>query len=395
MIRQSAVVLGSVLALGCQPALQPAAKGDVLANRAYVVSLESDELTVIDLDRLEIIGRVPTGGVENHMAEPSFDLKKIYVNSSGTHETLVIDALDFKVLKRIPTGRHNTHLSTSRDGRLLAVMAEDEGSGAVSFIDTALDVEVKRLGGFFTPHFMRFAADGMGYVANIHAHHLSRVNLDSLEIEEHIALDGFQPPPAPTLAPEEGGFADAQIDPSGVLYAAHHATGKVLVYDTVKHQKQGEVPVGSGPWVAFAEHPFEGIPPNTLVTNLGDSTVSLLDNKLRGAPKLVATLPGDEEAYGVNFSPRAPEKAFVMNRVRKDVAVVDTVGKEVLTRIDVGGNTETAATTADGKYIVAAVSSADKVVVIDAVSNQVVKEFPNVGRYPWSVTIPRGQNYCH
>jgi len=33
--------------------------------------------------------------------------------------------------------------------------------------------------------------------------------------------------------------------------------------------------------------------------------------------------------------------------------------------------------------------------VIDAVTATVVKTFDNVGIYPWSVTIPMGQNYCH
>jgi YVTN family beta-propeller protein len=61
----------------------------------------------------------------------------------------------------------------------------------------------------------------------------------------------------------------------------------------------------------------------------------------------------------------------------------------------VGGNTETASTSADGRLIVAAVSGADKVVVIDAATNAILKTFSNVGKYPWSVTIPRGQNYCH
>jgi hypothetical protein len=41
------------------------------------------------------------------------------------------------------------------------------------------------------------------------------------------------------------------------------------------------------------------------------------------------------------------------------------------------------------------VSSANKVVVIDAVSNDIVKTFENIGSYPWTVTIPLGQNYCH
>jgi YVTN family beta-propeller protein len=385
----------AIAALGCASESSPAAvvvSQDALENRAYIVSLLSDELTVIDLTRLEIIARIPTGGVSNHMAELNADFTKVYVDSSDTDETVVVDATAFRVVKRIATGRHPTHVSLSRDGRLLAVM--DENEGAVSFIDTARDEEVKRLSGFHTPHFMRFSPEGrFGYVANIGAYHLTRVDLDSLEIESHIALDGFQGPPNATEAPDEGGFGDAQIDASGTLYAAHAATGRVLVYDTKSALKLPELLVGARPWIVFAEHPFADLPLRHLVPNFGDRTVSLIDGN--PAVSVVAALPGDEEAYGVNFSSQAPNKAFVMNRVRQDVAVVDTASGQISTRIPVGGNTETAATTADGKWIIVAVSSADRVVVIDAVTNEIVKTFENVGRYPWSVTIPRGQNYCH
>jgi len=48
-----------------------------------------------------------------------------------------------------------------------------------------------------------------------------------------------------------------------------------------------------------------------------------------------------------------------------------------------------------GAVVVATVSSANQVVVIDAQTDKIVKTFDNVGRYPWSVTIPLGQNYCH
>jgi YVTN family beta-propeller protein len=74
---------------------------------------------------------------------------------------------------------------------------------------------------------------------------------------------------------------------------------------------------------------------------------------------------------------------------------VDTASGDLLGRIPVAGNTETASTTPDGKMIVAAVSGADSVVVIDPETSAVKKTLTGVGKYPWSVTIPRGQNYCH
>jgi YVTN family beta-propeller protein len=389
-------VLVGLCAAGCGsdeglPSDGPGTRTENLVNRAYIVSRDSGELTVIDLSRLEIVARVPTGGISNHMAELNRDFTKLYIDSSETDESVVVDAKTLQVTKRIVTGKHPTHLSLSRDGRVLAIMNEDDNS--VSLIDPDRDVELKRLEGFHTPHFMRFSQDGrFAYVANIGAYHLTRVSMSSLAIDGHIALDGHQGPPNATAASDEGGFGDAQIDASGMLYAAHKASGRVLVYDTIQGQKRPDLKVGKQPWIAFAEHPFKDVPLKHLVPNFGDSTLSLIDGSV---PLVASSLPGDEEAYGVNFSSRAPNKAFVMNRIRKDIAVVDTARGEITTRIPVGGNTETASTTPDGKWIVATVSDANRVVVIDAETNAVVKTFENVGVYPWSVTIPGGQNYCH
>ncbi|PTL80197.1 hypothetical protein [Vitiosangium sp. GDMCC 1.1324] len=359
-----------------------------LKNRAYIVSRDSDELTVIDLDRLEIIGRIATQGRSNHMAELSKDFDRVVIDSSATDEAVVVDARRLEVTHRVRVGKHPTHLSLTRDGKYFAIMNEEENS--ISFLDSKTDAEVKRLSGFSIPHFMRFSRDGrFGYVANIGAHHLTRVDMEKLEVAGHIPLDGFD---SATPVKDEEGFADAQVDERGVLYAAHAATGRVLVYDTVAQRKLSEVKVGSRPWVAFAEHPFAGLPPRTLVPNFGNRTVSMLNTTEH---RVAATLPGDEEAYGVNFSSLAPDRAFVMNRVRQDVAVVDTTRGEIVERIPLDGNVEIASTTPDGRYIVAAVSSANQVAVIDVQTRKVVKVFEDVGLYPWSVTIPMGQNYCH
>ncbi len=384
MKRTESLAIALVLAAACGQRIDPA-----LAHRAYIVSHDSDELTVIDLDRMEIAGRVATGGVANHMAELSADLAKIYVDSEETDEAVVVDARTLRVASRIAVGRHPTHATLSKDGKLLAVVDEDEGQGgAVSFIDPSRDVEVKRLTGFFHPHFVRFAPDGTSaYVANIEGHHLTRLDLRTLTIDGTVALEGFD---SATVAPDEGGFADAQIDPRGILYAAHAATGRLLVYDTVHRVKQAEIAVGARPWIAYAEHPFAELPSRALTPNLGDQTVSVV----RGE-SVAGTVTGDQQSYGVNYSPLAPGKAFVMNRTRQDIAVVDTSTATIVGRIPVGGTTETASTTADGRFIVATVSSANQVVVIDARTNAIVKVFDRVGRYPWSVTIPYGQNYCH
>src|SRR4051812_20006357 len=142
-----------------QPAtLSANASATPLEHRAYVVSRDSDDLTVIDLDRLEILGGMKTCGEGDHMAELNADFSKIYVDSPGTHETIVVDARTLQITKRMNLGLETTHISLSKDGKMLGVVNEYDDT--VSFIDPVKDVEIKRLGGFFTPHFVRWAPDG-------------------------------------------------------------------------------------------------------------------------------------------------------------------------------------------------------------------------------------------
>ncbi|MDB4966503.1 MAG: hypothetical protein JWN44_2192 [Myxococcales bacterium] len=359
-----------------------------LADRAYIVSKNSDEVHAIDLTCMEVVGKVATGGQALHMLELNADFSKAYVDSEATNETIIFDARTLTVSKHLTTPRHPTHLSLTRDGKYFAVMAELDN--AVYFIDTATDEIVRTLPGFMTPHFARMSLDGRyAYVANLGGHHLTRVDLTSLSVDGTIALDGFDDH---TVAAGEGGFADAQIDQqTGILYAAHRDSGRVLVYDTVAQRKLDELTVGNRPWIVYAEHPFQLHGQAKLVPNFVDRSASVIDSAA-----VLGALPfADEESFGVNYSPLAPGRAFIMNRGRQEIAVADTQNMKLTARIDVGGTTETASTTADGKYIVATVSSANRVVVIDAATLAIVKTFDNIGSYPWSVTIPRGQNYCH
>jgi YVTN family beta-propeller protein len=364
---------------------------EALTNRAYIVSKLSDELTVIDLKKLEIIGQVRTLGEGNHMAELNADFTKAFVDSAETNESVVVDLKKLEVTNRLEITGHPTHLSLSRDGKMMAIVEEEDN--AISFVDPKTETVIKRLEGFMTPHFVRWAPDGQfAYVANIGAHFLTKVAIQKLEIVGTIPLDGIEPTPRAAFAEDETGFADAQIDSDGILHAADIGKGRVLVYDTNSQEKLPELEVGPKPWIVYAEHPFTTINVR-LVPNLGDMTITSIKAKTRA----VSMIPdaADHDSNGVNYSPLVPDKAFVMNRLKKEISVIDTDTGEVTDHIDVGGTTETASTTPDGKWIVAAVSSANKVVVIDAVTNEIVKTFDNVGKYPWSVTIPNGQNYCH
>lgn len=370
------------------PATKPCSTDPI--NRAYIISRDSPDLHVIDLDCMEMVGRMNMGSDTAHMAEFDEPTEKLLVSSTGSNELITIDARKLEVESRMLVGSEPTHVSIDPVNRIAALMLE--GDNAVSLINADTRKEVKRIIGLETPHFMQFTSDGTrGFIANINGNFITEVNMKTLEKTGEITFkDGYRSRKTET---EEGGFADVQIDRMGRLFAAHRESGRVLVYDTLLRQTATEIPnTGANPWVVFANNPFDNVPLRHLMPAFTSQSIALID----GAGATVKKqLPGDSESYGVNYNSRVPDRAFVMQRQLNRIAVVNTRSAEVEKLLPVGGYTETASTTADGRFVIATVSGANRVVVIDTEKAEIVKSFENVGIYPWSVVIPRGQNYCH
>jgi YVTN family beta-propeller protein len=373
-------------ACGAPPDAVPATD---LTNRAYVVSHDSDELFVFDHGTLEAVGSVDTNVVPgrvngNHMALVPPDGSKVYVSASDANSLVVFDAATLGRIATIPVGAHNTHTAFHAESGALWVMNEDDNS--ISIVDTATDTVVHTFtdASFATPHFAQFSGD-YAYVPNIAGNQISVVDLATYAVVDTLVPEGLA---AGACSADPCGFADAQIGPDGVLFASHIETGRVVVYDTVSRTRLPDVEVGPLPWSAFVD-PFadEGA---AFVPSWGTETVTRVD--AAGDAKIWTA--GDAEVYGVNFSPTAPDAAFVLNRVRNEVAVIDRVTGERLETLAVGGTTETATTTPSGRLLLP-VSSTGEVAVIDTATREELARFSGVGAYPWSVATANGQNYCH
>jgi DNA-binding beta-propeller fold protein YncE len=177
-----------------------------------------------------------------------------------------------------------------------------------------------------------------------------------------------------------------------VLVAAHIESGHVVSFDTRSGERRPDLLTGSAPWAVYVD--LMGTEPDAhLMPNWGDETVSLLDQ--REAREIARSLEGDQISYGVNFSPLAPGQAFVLNSLKERVAVIDSKSGELIEALDVGGTTETASTTKDGRHLLLPLSSTNQFAVLDMATRKEVARFDDVGVYPWSVTTMGGQNYCH
>ena len=386
---------------------------EALANRAYVISEASNELFVVDLTSMSEVGKVDTsvgvGPNANHMGMLSLDGSKMYVTATDTDTLVVVDTAALEVVRQVPLGAHPTHAETCPgcgvDGHdQLWIVNEGGGhaeagegelgephAGSISIVDMVTDEVVRTFShpSLVVPHFVRFH-DRTAYIPSIGGNQITVLDIDTFEVEEVLVLEGEAAPGA--CSGDPCGFADAQIDQNGLLVAAHIETGRVLSYDTVRRTRHPDLATGNRPWSIFVDS-LSNVFDTHLMPNWGDSTVSLIDRVER---REVARSPeGDRESYGVNYSPLAEGEAFVLNTVRERVAVIDRTSGALIEALEVGGTTETASTTGDGRYLLLPLSSTNQFAVYDVTTHAEVARFDDVGAYPWSVTTVGGQNYCH
>lgn len=367
----------------------PAASAD-LTKRAYVVSNESNELFVFDYATLEEVGSLDTTAVSgavngNHMAMVTMDGAKVYITAAEQDMLVVVDAASLTVKKTLPIGTHATHMAF-RDGTdELWIMAEDDN--AVVVFDTVTDRITRSItdDSINLPHFARFSGD-YAYVPSIGGNNVSIVDLATYAVVDTLVGDGLE---EGACEGDPCGYADAQIDPNGVLFASNFSTGKVIVYDTASGERQPDVAVGAQTWSAFV-NPFADGDSYAFVPSWMTSTVSRIGAD--GSAQIWTA--GDDEVYGVNFSAQAPDEAFVLNRTKNQVNILDRESGEVLDTLDVGGTTETGTTTPDGRLLLP-ISSTGEVAVIDTATHEELARFSGVGTYPWSAATADGQNYCH
>jgi DNA-binding beta-propeller fold protein YncE len=398
---------------------------EALEKRVYIVNALSSDMTVIDLRdpaNATFLAVVPTASTP-HMAAVSMDATKVYASGTLGDAISIYDAATLTKIKDLAVGAEPTHMSASPDGKYMAVC--NEGTNSITFINIATDNIASVVPGMLTPHWVAFRPDSrFAYVANINGFRISIIDMASFSVVGHIFLAGHSDP-AETTATEEGGFVECFIDSMGILYSAHGDSGKTMLVNTTTNTWMKEITVGTDPWVAYVS-PFGG--EKILVANQGSKNTTIIDGN---SQTVLATLGTDgynvvdyytgnvvrvttpeSEVYGINFG-YFGQKAYAGMRTNGAVQRIDLLTNTVtavysLTEgLPAQGFTQPAATTPDQRYIVFTVTSkpewelpgangpVNRIVIFDTETDQAVRVFDNVGSFPWSATIPHGQDYCH
>lgn len=145
--REAFVDVGHAFAPRFAVALPPRAMPQLLG---VSVNTGTNDLTLFDRHRREVVGVVPTGrGPEGAALAP--DLSRMYVAVSGEDQVAVFDTSTGEPLPvvRLAAGDRPRELAVSPDGRTLLVL--NEGSNSLAWIDAFSGTEAARVTTGFTP----------------------------------------------------------------------------------------------------------------------------------------------------------------------------------------------------------------------------------------------------
>jgi YVTN family beta-propeller protein len=253
-------------------------------RRAYVSSNGESSVTVVDLDKLEVVATIRDPNLVNaDGGVVSADSKTFYVTSTGKDLVVVIDTATNKVVKTIPTGSGAPRrLIISPDGKTMYV--GHNKTDLIGVIDLAAGKTIKHIkvgnecrGGFgFTP-------DGKTLLNNsVEDDTMYYIDLTTDTVKKIIGVP---------FSPQR-----IEMTPKGAAIVLSGGLGRaVTIIGHLEHHDDSiPVPVGVAAW---------GLALNADATlsyssNYRDGTISVVDlvNK-----KSVATIPVGDDPNGVAF----------------------------------------------------------------------------------------------
>lgn len=217
-----------------------------------------DQIALIDPDTGQLV-RVPVGPA-THGVDTTPDGRKAYATSFGSDEVSVIDLARRAVVGKVKVGGQTHHIQVSPQGRW--AYATVGSANAVAIIDTRTDALAATVPVAEGPTYVVFTPDGRKAYVSSKSGIISVIDVAQPQVVKEIALEGK--PDHLALS------ADGSR-----LYVADGQNGQLVVIDTVQDTITAAVPVGTGPHgVAVAVKKGQE---RVYVGNRGQTTLSIVD----------------------------------------------------------------------------------------------------------------------
>jgi YVTN family beta-propeller protein len=312
--------------------------------RAYVSNEDSDDISVIDLTRGEVVATIPIGKRPRGL-RVSPDGRTLYVAVSGSAKS--------------PPGTDPSTLPPP-----------DRSADGIAVVDLARAEVVRVMESGTDPEAFDLSPDGrLLWVSNEDAGETSVVDVATGRVLHRMAVGGE--PEGVTTRPD-----------GEVVYVTSEEDHHVAVIDAERHVVLARVPTGERPRTVV----FTPDGARAFVTAENGSAVTVIDARAHRARRTIHIPDPGARPMGAAITPDGAT-LLVSNGRGGTVTVIDVAREEVVGSIPaVGARPWGAAVTPDGRSLLVACGPADGVAVIDLSTRQVRARIP-VGQTPWGVAI--------
>lgn len=292
--------------------------------RLYVTNSLGDDITVIDLETLRVVGDIKVGD-QVHGVCAQADGRRLFTTIESEDNLKVIDTATDAVIDTIPlTGKPNQCAATP-DGRFVGVPIRDRNS--VDIVDITQKRVVKTLP-VRVPHNCYNAGNNMDlFVSSMGDHEINEINLKTMQYDARIPVGGIPRPYA--VSADEKRLYVALTDFHGFVIAS--IPGRKVI-DRV------ELPPAPPSTCALEPHtPTHGLElspdgKELWVTSLADNGIYVYEIESR---KLSKEIPTGKCPNWVTFSPDG-RYCCVSNSGSDDCSIIDTKARREVARIRVG-----------------------------------------------------------
>ena len=206
-------------------------------QRAFVASSEENAITVLDLARHTVIGKIATGAAP-HGLRPSPDGRELYVADVGDNSVSVVNTTTLKEVARIPVGKAPVQVAFTPDGRQVYVSLRDENK--VAIIDVATRQVIGKIDVARNPIQLYVTSDGKTlYVAN---------QGTEKDWDDKVSVIDIASGKVKATVTTGAGAHGVVVDASGATaFVTNIDAGTVSAIDTTSQQVTATFKVGAGP----------------------------------------------------------------------------------------------------------------------------------------------------
>lgn len=307
----------------------PAASGKMLL---YVDNSLGNDISVIDLGSLEVVGAIRVGNQPHGLCAPA-DGRRLFTTIESEKSLKVIDTGTGKVTETIALGGTPNECASTPDGRYVGVPIRN--GDRVDIVDMKLKKVAKELPVKAPHNCFNAGSDADMYVSSMGSNEIARIDLRKMDYSAHIPTGGIPRP-----------------------YAV--SNDEKTIYSAITNL-----------------HGF-------VISSITDRKV--MDHvELPPAPPLNCPLEVNTPTHGLALSPDGKE-LWVTSLADGGVYVYDIAGQRISPMIHVGECPNWIAFSPDGKYVAVSNSDTNDCSIIDARTRREAARL-KVGKGPKRVLI--------